>query len=359
MSKLQSFPYLSIAQQLEIETQPPPCTARRNQIADSSQLLTSTSFKHLKIFRPTRRNTNPVTNNKILVTPKNATLSSALVATIPSKQLAAYSVTNTTLVTPTDAAISTSSATSYPFDDIHQPSLSAYANPPLLPTTTFTHLKVSRPSQTSLHWDNACSYNLMNSACLFSHLYPLSTPEPVGGIGGSCLATHAGYLTCLPSTNYMNLALYCPTAPLSLLSIGQLHSCGGHFNSTSNPDAVALYADAHTLLDIAPRTPYVNLYSTNSTKLIKELANNHHLCITPTQQPLLHQFSSKLLRFVIDHPPKPFVHQLHSFCSTSSAVQPSPPLTTPTSISTNSTNLCKRRDCTTTTDQNINVITNC
>jgi hypothetical protein len=111
-----------------------------------------------------------------------------------------------------------------------------------------------------IHWDNACNYNITNSPQLFQKLIPLTSPIPIGGIGGRCLATHAGYLKCLPSPNYINFALFSPDSPQTLLSLGQLHICGGGYTITVKSHSIAIYADSTTLLDTTSLLLNSNLY---------------------------------------------------------------------------------------------------
>ena len=151
-----------------------------------------------------------------------------------------------------------------------------------------------------IHWDNACSYNLTNNKDLFSSLFALPNPIPIGGVGGSCIATHAGYLNCLPSLNYINLALYCPSAPQTLLSLGHLHQCGGGFCTSPNNLTLSIFANPSTLLDTTTLQPNCNLYPTALRKLYTTLRSNPTLQKLPTHKPTLSPF---FRHFVHHHPP--------------------------------------------------------
>jgi len=159
----------------------------------------------------------------------------------------------------------------------------------------------ARPPPSPITWDNACSFHITNDITLFSRLYPLPFPIPIGGVGGSSIATHAGYLNCLPSLNYINFALYCPSAPQTLLSLGHLHGCGGSFNTTADPNLLFVYANATILLDTAALLSN-NLYSTSLPRLLAGL-NHPHLHTVPTSPPPLGLFPSTFKRFITSHPP--------------------------------------------------------
>jgi len=133
-------------------------------------------------------------------------------------------------------------------------------------------------------WDNCCSYSLSNSTSLFSSLFPLPLPLPIGGVGGNCLATHAGYLSCLPSTNYMNFALFSPTAPQTLLSLGHLHACGGTFITTLNPPILQIRSADGTVLDNSRLLSHSNLYPANLPTLLSVLHKLPHLTAVAVEQ---------------------------------------------------------------------------
>ena len=119
-------------------------------------------------------------------------------------------------------------------------------------------------------------------------------------VGGSCIATHAGYLNCLPSLNYINLALYCPTAPQTLLSLGHLHQCGGGFSTSPKSLTLSIFADSSTLLDTTTLEPNCNLYPTTLPQLYQTLRSNPPLNCIPTHKPTLSPF---FRHFVHHHPP--------------------------------------------------------
>ena len=155
-----------------------------------------------------------------------------------------------------------------------------------------------------IHWDNACSYNITNSPQLFQKLIPLTSPIPIGGIGGRCLATHAGYLKCLPSHNYINFALFSPDSPQTLLSLGQLHSCGGGYTTTVKPHSIAIYADSTALLDTTPLLLNSNLYTANVLQIITAMQTNPHLLQPPHHTPpSCTQFTASIRKFIQQHPP--------------------------------------------------------
>ena len=119
-------------------------------------------------------------------------------------------------------------------------------------------------------------------------------------MGGSCIATHAGYLNCLPSLNYINLALYCPTAPQTLLSLGHLHQCGEGFSTSPNSLTLSIFANPSTLLDTTTLQPNCNLYPTTLPQLYQTLRSNPTLNCIPTHKPTLSPF---FRHFVHHHPP--------------------------------------------------------
>jgi len=102
----------------------------------------------------------------------------------------------------------------------------------------------------------------------------------------------------------MNLGLYCPNAPQTLLSLGHLHSCGGSFSTTSDPPTVRIFADPTTLLDVVQLTPHSNLYSTTTSQLYSALQTHPHLNSLPATHPPSRMFPPTLLQFAITHPPQ-------------------------------------------------------
>ena len=101
----------------------------------------------------------------------------------------------------------------------------------------------------------------------------------------------------------MNVCLYSPTAPQTLLSLGQLHSCGGSFYSSSRPDNLVITADGSTLLDTSPLTPHTNLYPTNHLTLLAALRSSPHLTASPSDRPGPSIFPPTLNRFIARYPP--------------------------------------------------------
>lgn len=188
------------------------------------------------------------------------------------------------------------------------------------------------------HWDNACSFHITNDPNLFTQLFPLSPPISIGGVGGPCAATHAGYLTFVPSLNFMNLGLFCPSAPQTLLSLGHLHSCGGGYSTTINPDTIHIFAEPGTLLDVASLTPHSNLYPSSTDRLLATLRTTPHLSMLPLEPPPPRLFPPALRRFIAAHPPTPHaapkclpatVHSLQPVLSTASDPISSLPIAVP------------------------------
>ena len=177
---------------------------------------------------------------------------------------------------------------------------------------TKTLLNVNQHSSTppfllpsfKIHWDNACSYNLSNTAQLFHKLFPLPNPIPIGGVGGHCTATHAGYLKCLPSTHFMNFGLYSSTAPQTLLSLGFLHQCGGHFHTSTNPNSLIIYANSTTQLDSTPLLPNTHLYRANLTHLMHAIRTQPTLRNITPHSSTLAQFPPLIQQFLTKHPPE-------------------------------------------------------
>jgi len=123
-----------------------------------------------------------------------------------------------------------------------------------------TSTSLSSTPDALAHWDNACSFSITNNSRLLSNLRPLQPPISIGGVGGSCLATHAGYLSILPSINHMNLALYSKDFPQTLLSLGHIHRCGGSYHTTNQPDNyLVIKATDTVILDTSPLNSNSNL----------------------------------------------------------------------------------------------------
>jgi hypothetical protein len=135
-------------------------------------------------------------------------------------------------------------------------------------------------------------------------MHPI-TPDAFAGVGGSSSATHAGYLKFLPSRNFLNLAYYAPKFPQTLLSLGQIHACGGSYNTVDTPKAVKVFAiasDPSTLLDNAPLSKGVNMYPT-SEQILTTATTSHPLLssINESGCPPL-SFPSSLRTFAMQHP---------------------------------------------------------
>lgn len=168
------------------------------------------------------------------------------------------------------------------------------------------------------HWDNACSFSITNNTRLLHNLRPLQPPIPIGGVGGSCLATHAGYLSILPSINHMNLALYSKDSPQTLLSLGYIHRCGGSYYTTNQPDnCLVVNATDFITLDTSPLTSNSNLSPVNYS-----LLNN-----TKASHPALYSEISAF-RFPRGSLPKPLYKYLRQNALLSSSRAFSAPLLT-------------------------------
>ena len=101
----------------------------------------------------------------------------------------------------------------------------------------------------------------------------------------------------------MNFALYSADVPQTLLSLGQLHSCGGIYYSTKNPNILTIAADTTTTLDITPLNNNSNLYNANIVKILATLHANSHLLSPPPNPPTTSQFTPALRKFIQQHPP--------------------------------------------------------
>ena len=138
------------------------------------------------------------------------------------------------------------------------------------------------------HWDNACSFTTTNNPHLLHSMLPLSPPISMTGIGGTCRATHAGFLNILPSINHMNLALYSPSFPQTLLSLGHIHRSGGSYHTTNLPQpSLVIRLNDSVTLDVSPLTTNSNLSPVNYTSLHQAKAANPSLYQpNPTHHPL-------------------------------------------------------------------------
>ena len=100
----------------------------------------------------------------------------------------------------------------------------------------------------------------------------------------------------------MNVCLYSPTAPQTLLSLGQLHSCGGSFHSTNHPDQLLIKADESCVLDASLLTQHTNLYPASHPTLLAALRSFPHLSEAPSRRPHPTLFPPALTRFIARHP---------------------------------------------------------
>ena len=157
----------------------------------------------------------------------------------------------------------------------------------------------------NLVWDSADSYHVTNDIKLLTNVHPIQ-PNSFAGISGSLSATHAGYLPFLPSINNMNVCYYSPNFSSTLLSLGYIHACGGHFRTTEEPKAIAVFAttnDNISLLDIAPHIPGSNTYLTSAHQLFNALNSLPHLRQKPTNTyEALTMCPSSLRAFIRNHP---------------------------------------------------------
>ena len=177
--------------------------------------------------------------------------------------------------------------------------------PKFKPAIVLSSLQSSLSKERSkIHWDNACSYNVTNDPNLLRQMKPIP-PDTFRGVGGSGSATQVGYLPFMPSINFLNICYYAPDFPQTLLSLGQLHACGGAYESSLTPDAVHIYAidsDPSSLIDIAPLTPGSNLLPTSRNKLEHSLSKNPSLSyVNPSQEPPP-RFPLSLRNFIAQNP---------------------------------------------------------
>ena len=134
-------------------------------------------------------------------------------------------------------------------------------------------------------------------------------PNAFAGIGGSSSATHAGYLKFLPARNFINLAYYAPGFPQTLLSLGQLHACGGSYNSVTDQRTgarsimvFAVDSDPTSLLDIAPLTLGPNMYPTSADILSSATFKKELLRLPNSSTNPPASFPSSLTLFAAQHP---------------------------------------------------------
>ena len=159
-------------------------------------------------------------------------------------------------------------------------------------------------ARSKIHWDNACSFHVTNDINLLEQMLPIP-PDTFIGVGGPGKATHVGYLPFLPAINFINIGYYAPDFPQTLLSLGQLHACGGAYASSLDPNIVEIYAidsDPNSLLDTAPLTPGSNMLPTTIRKLATTLASMPSLSIADPSQVPPPRFPQSLRSFIIEHP---------------------------------------------------------
>ena len=179
----------------------------------------------------------------------------------------------------------------------------SFTVPPSTSTLTSLRASLTKQPNSKINWDNACSYHVTNDSTLLSQMQKIPTDNFLG-IGGSSSVTHVGYLPFLPSKNFMNVCYFAPDFPQTLLSLGQLQTCGGAYSSHNNPNVVKIYAiasDHKSLIDTAPLTPGTNLLATTPSLLNKSILENLSLSVInkPTPPPT---FPKSLQEFVINHP---------------------------------------------------------
>ena len=148
----------------------------------------------------------------------------------------------------------------------------------------------------------------------------------------------------------MNFALFSPTAPQTLLSLGHLHACGGTFITTLNPPILQIRSADGTVLDNSRLLSHSNLYPANLPTLLSVLHKLPHLTAPPLTPPPPGLFPPVLRSFILTHRPHPRkpaliaydaeVLSTHSTATQTAPDDPTsqqqePPLTPPT-ISTDS-----------------------
>lgn len=100
----------------------------------------------------------------------------------------------------------------------------------------------------------------------------------------------------------MNFALYAPTAPQTLFSLGHLHSCNGTYLTGSDPNRLTISANGVTL-DTATLRPHANLYHASIQSITTALRYHTFLTSPPTLPPTANLFPPPLHRFIKQHPP--------------------------------------------------------
>jgi hypothetical protein len=102
----------------------------------------------------------------------------------------------------------------------------------------------------------------------------------------------------------MNFALYSPDSPQTLLSLGQLHSCGGSYQTRSTPKTIEISTDPATILDITPLLNNSNLYTANLPFILAIMHKNPHLQQPPTSPPPTTLFTPSIRKFIQHNPPQ-------------------------------------------------------
>ena len=155
---------------------------------------------------------------------------------------------------------------------------------------------------TIISWDNCCSYHVTNNKDLLVNMHPIPQ-NSFSGVGGSAKATHAGYLLFLPTIG--------PDFPQTLLSLGQLHSCGGQYSTTINPNLLHVYAidgDLDSLIDVTPCQPTSNTCPTTIPKLTQAVIVKPKLFKSQPRVDNIHL--PPALRNFIKHQPQTEQHHL-------------------------------------------------
>ena len=105
----------------------------------------------------------------------------------------------------------------------------------------------------------------------------------------------------------MNFALFSADSPQTLLSLGQLHSCGGSYQTKSIPKLIEIRTDSNTVLDSTPLLDNSNLYTANLPHMIATMHKNPHLLQPPSSPPPTTLFTTSIRKFIQHHPPTPNV----------------------------------------------------
>jgi hypothetical protein len=116
-------------------------------------------------------------------------------------------------------------------------------------------------------------------------------------------------LSCLPAVNHMNLGLYCPSTPQTLLSLGHIHSCGGSFSTTASPNALTIFANPATPLATTALKTHSNLYPANIDALRDTLRQHPHLTIFSLDPSLRSSLPPDFATSSLNIPPPCHMHQ--------------------------------------------------